>query len=494
MSSTVARNTAWLMVATLGQKVVSFLAFYVIARLVGPTVTGKYFYAVSITSIFVIFADFGLTPVVIRELAANEERGRAFLGRALRVKAFLLPIAVIGSLAYILLASTWSGTGIEPDVFAAVVVACFVLLADSMSLLFYGALRGKRDLRFEAIGMLICQITTAVASIVILKFGGGVVGLVAALLLGSLWNLGWSIFHAIQRHATPLNAKLVSAKALMIAALPFGLAGLFVKVYSYTDSLLLRQYFGHFAVGQYAVAYKLTYALQFLPLTFVAALYPAMSSEFAAGNHEGLRKSLKDGMRLMMLVSVPLAALLSALAKPIILTFYGLPYEGAIAPLLVLPWVLIPIFLDFPVGSLLNATRRSSQKTISMGITMVLNVVLNIFLVPKYGPLGAAYAGVVSFWSLFALGLWFARRDLPEKYWLVSFFVRGFVGAGLIWAATHFVARNFPFIAQLVFGAAVSFVLLFVMRLCLIDDVMAIWGFLRRKAVPPPDATEEAGS
>jgi O-antigen/teichoic acid export membrane protein len=476
------------MVATLGQKVVSFLAFYVIARLVGPTVTGKYFYAISITSVFVVFADFGLTPVVIRELAANEERGRAFLARALQLKAFLLPLAVIGALLYATFVK------VEPDVLAAVVVACFVLMADSISLIFYGALRGKRDLRFEALGMLICQVVTAIASILILRAGGGVTGLATALLLGSLWNVGWSLVHAARRHVTPLKARLVSVKALMFAALPFGLAGLFVKVYSYADSLLIRQYFGHTAVGQYAVAYKLTYALQFLPLTFVAALYPAMSADFATGNHEGLRTSLKNGLRLMMLVSVPLSALLSVLARPIILNFYGRPYEGAIAPLMVLPWVLIPIFLDFPVGSLLNATRRSSLKTISMGITMVLNVLLNLLLVPTYGPLGAAYAGVVSFWLLFALGIWFARKELPERTWFISFFLRGVLCAALIWGLMHFIAVSFPFIAQLIFGSALSLLLLFVFRLCLVEDLLKLWGFLRRRAVPPPDATEEAGS
>lgn len=494
MSSTVARNTAWLMAATLGQKVVSFLAFYIIARLVGPTVTGKYFYAVSITSVFVVFADFGLTPVVIRELAASEERGRSYLARALQLKAFLLPLAVIASLIYGWVATVWWGAQPEPDVFAAVVVACFVLMADSISLLFYGALRGKRDLRFEAVGMLICQIITAIASVLILRAGGSVVGLVVALLLGSLWNVGWSIVQAIRRKITPAKAQLVSLKTLFFAALPFGLAGLFVKVYSYTDSLLLRQFFGNEAVGQYAVAYKLTYALQFLPLTFVAALYPAMSSDFAAGNHEGLKRSLKSGLRLMMLVSVPLAAILSALAKPIILTFYGRPYEGAIAPLLVLPWVLIPIFLDFPVGSLLNATRRSTLKTISMGVTMVLNVGLNLVLVPAYGPLGAAYAGVGSFWMLFFLGVWFVRKDLPERAWSLSFFARGMLCALAIWSAIQVVAGHFPFVAQLVFAAAVSLVALFVTRILLVEDVMALFGFLRRRAIPPPDELEEAGS
>ncbi len=474
------------MFATLGQKVASFLAFYVIARLVGPTVTGKYFYAVSITSVFVIFADVGLTPVVIRELAANEAKGRAYLARALQLKALLLPLAAVASLIYALVVK------VESDVFAAVAVACCVLMADSLSLIFYGALRGKRDLRFEALGMLICQLTTAITSIIVLRLGGGVVGLVGALLLGSLWNLGWSILQAQKRDVMPRQAKLVSLKHLLLAAWPFGLAGLFVKVYSYTDSLMLRQFYGHEAVGQYAVAYKLTYALQFLPLTFVAALYPAMSAEFAAGNHEGLRRSLKNGLRLMMLTSVPLSALLAALASPIIMTFYGKAYAGAIAPMTVLPWVLIPIFLDFPVGSLLNATHRSAYKTVSMGFTMVLNVALNFLLVPKYGPLGAAYAGLFSFWLLFFLGIWFARKDLPDWKWCLSFFIRGLLGAAIIWAFAHYIAAGFPFIPRLLFSGAVAVLVLFLMRLCLIEDLMAVWNFLRRRAVPPPDATEEA--
>lgn len=488
MSSAIARNTAWLMIATFGQKVVSFLAFYIIARLVGPTVTGKYFYAVSITSIFVVLADFGLTPVIVRELAANEERGKAFFARALQLKAFLLPLAVVGALAYATLVRA------EPDVFAAVVVACFVLMADSISLIFYGALRGKQDLRFEAAGMLICQIATAISSVLILRAGGGVRGLVVALLIGSIWNLGWSITHAIRRHATPSGAHLVSIKLLLRAALPFGLAGLFVKIYSYADSLLLRQYFGHETVGQYAIAYKLTYALQFLPLTFVAALYPAMSSDFAAGDTQKLRNSLQNGMRLMMLVSVPLSAVLASLAGPIITTFYGAPYQAAIAPMKVLPWVLIPIFLDFPIGALLNATQRSSLKTFAMGITMVLNVLLNLVLVPSYGPVGAAYAALISFWVLLALGIWFVRDGLPEIRWMGSFFLRGLLGAFAIWALVSMVAATFPFIAQLIFAGAVSLLALFALRLCTIDDVLVLWKLLRKRATPAPDAVEEAGA
>src|SRR5688572_5873223 len=148
----IAENAAWLVIANTAQKAVSFVAFTIIARLVGVEITGVYFFAVSITSIFVVFQDLGLTPVVIREMAADEHRGRQVLGQAIRLKLLLIPITVVATLAYAYF------TGITGTTFLAVAMACYVMSADSIHLLWYGAIRGKRELRYEAAGMFVGQI------------------------------------------------------------------------------------------------------------------------------------------------------------------------------------------------------------------------------------------------------------------------------------------------------------------------------------------------
>ena len=486
---TLARNTAWLMLATLGQKVISFLVFYIIARRVGPLITGKYFYAVSITSIFVVLADFGLTPVVIREMASDLEQGKAALARAIRLKWFLLPVAILCSVIYAL------AVRVEPEVFVAVLIACLVLAADSISLLWYGALRGKKDLRFEAFGMLVCQLITGIVAVFATFFAKTVPSLVFALLCGSIWNVVWSY---VWSRRLGMRAEAVtpwSVRQILWAALPFGLAGLFVKVYSYLDSLLIREFQGHEAVGQYAVAYKLTYALQFLPLTFVAALYPAMSTAFARGDRESLKRTLSGSLRLMMFTSVPLAAMLSALAQPIVLTLYRHEYQGAIAPLSILPWVLVPIFLDFPVGSLLNASRRSAYKTGAMGVTMVVNAIGNILLVPHLGPAGAAWSAIVSFTILFALGLFFIRKELPPLSWCLSLVARGATVAIVTWLAGTWMADRAPLIMSLLFTGSIAVLLLFVTRLLQVSDVLQIFRWLKRQPVEPPgEIDEETGT
>jgi len=145
----VAKNAAWLIAATTAQKVVSFLSFSIVARVVGPETMGIFFFAISITSIFVTFTDLGLTPVLIREMASDEKSGRAFLGKALHLKFVLIPTAVLGVLLY-----GWV-TGLSGMTYLAVALACFVMSTDALSLLWYGVIRGRRLLRFEAMGMFV---------------------------------------------------------------------------------------------------------------------------------------------------------------------------------------------------------------------------------------------------------------------------------------------------------------------------------------------------
>lgn len=488
----IAQNAVWLMAATAAQKVIAFLTFTLVARVVGVEVTGQYFYAVSVSSVFVILTDLGLTPVVIREMAQNEESGRVVFAKALRAKMLLIPVAIAATLAYAVWTTVLNPTDAGPDtmLLTAIAVASLVMSADAVSLLWYGAIRGKRLLRYEALGMFVGQCVSAVISIAVALLKGGPVGLVFGLLCGSLWNVLWSMMQSRRLGIAPSSGAGWGWKKLFYAALPFALAGMFVKVYSYFDSLMLREFHGDVAVGYYAVAYKVTYAFQFLPLTFVAALYPGMSAAYASKERGALQNILAGSMRLMMIVAVPITACLSALAPRIVPFVYGKQYDGTILPLMVLPWVLIPIFLDFPVGSLLNATHRAGKKTTAMGVTMVMNVLANMLLVPDLGPVGAAWAGVVSFWMLFFIGVWYARKDFPGAKWFASLFVRGVAAAWLIWLGVKFVPMRLPLLIHLVFAAALSLVVLFVLALISGEDVKMALRWMKKRG-HPVDAVEE---
>ena len=94
----------------------------------------------------------------------------------------------------------------------------------------------------------------------------------------------------------------------------------------------------------------------------------------------------------------------------------GEGYEAATVVLQSLIFVLIPIFLDFPIGALLNASGKQTIKTAIMGVTMVINIVFNTVLIPQIGILGAAYAALASFIFMFAAGLFYIPKVIPSFY------------------------------------------------------------------------------
>jgi O-antigen/teichoic acid export membrane protein len=471
--------------ATTAQKVLAFIAFTVAARIVGAEVTGEYFFAVAITSTFVIIADLGLTPVVIRAMASDIERGRRYLSAVVRLKTILIPVAIVCALLYA------SVRGVSFPVWQTLFIMVGVMSLDSIHLAFYGALRGKQKLSFEAIGMFVGQVLSTIVAISAALLGWGAPGLAAALLVASAWNVGWSKLQIDRNETSFLAATKEDIRTVIHQAIPFALAGIFVKIYSYLDTMVIEAFHGTTAVGTYAVAYKVTYAFQFFPLVFVAALYPAMSNVYANGDRKTLTNVFASSLRLMAIIVAPLAAGISAIAPRFVPLFYGDAFLGSIPALSILAWVLIPIFFDFPVGSLLNATHRAHIKTVTMGAAMVVNAVLNILLVPKLGPVGAAVSGVGSFSCLMIAGMFFARHDLPSVGWMGWLFIRTCLVGVAVWFAIRTLGTVMPFAFDILFGGSVGIIGLLVTRLLTLDDLKSGLGWLKRRIGRSEDPEDE---
>ncbi len=404
VSQNMAKNTLYLTASYIGQKAIAFLYFSLLARLMGTVDTGAYTIALAFVMIITAINDVGITPVIIREVAKKETDALSWSRTMVGIKMITMPLTT--AIAFVLPGLL----GYDAEVIFLVRLAVVIMLADTISLSFYGVLRGLHNLKFESYGIFIGQIFTAIVGLSLMLSGLATLPLlVIALMAGSFWNMLFSAVQVAKRLGwQALTPSFQCGWKPLKMALAFFLAAIFVKVYSYVDSLVLGQVIGKHAVGIYAVAYKLTYAFQFLPLAFVAALYPAMSAE--AENKENLKKTFLQAIWYLALIGLPIIFGIWALAPEIIQLFYGEEYKESVLPLQLLIFVLIPIFFDFPVGSLLNATNRQHIKTTIMGLAMVINVAANFILIPRLGVPGASIAGLISFTFLFLAGWIFVRK------------------------------------------------------------------------------------
>ena len=81
----IARNTSYFTLALILQKIISLTYFTLYARVLGPADLGKYYTAISLTNIFLIFIDVGLSNVLTKEVAKDNSKANAWIGSTIAV-------------------------------------------------------------------------------------------------------------------------------------------------------------------------------------------------------------------------------------------------------------------------------------------------------------------------------------------------------------------------------------------------------------------------
>jgi O-antigen/teichoic acid export membrane protein len=172
--------------------------------------------------------------------------------------------------------------GLSGELKLLVAVSGLTMIFDSLHLIFYAVLRGLKDLRFEAIGIVGSQFVTLVLGGIALYFKLPIFTLIFSFTFASFLNVIFSSL-CLRRNYNILpvpKVNFMEIKNLVKIASAFGLAGIFSRIFSSADSIILGYIAGTQALGLYSVPNKISFAFQFIPMSLVAAVFPAMSSSF----------------------------------------------------------------------------------------------------------------------------------------------------------------------------------------------------------------------
>ncbi len=461
----VAKNTFSLTMGLVGQKFLAFVYFTLLARLLGPGEIGKYTFALAFTTLFSVLTDLGLTPVLIREGARGQEGQKRILEVLLPIKALLAALAFLCALGGAIL------LGYPRETLVLITAAGGVMVLDSFHLILYGFLRGQKILSYEAIGMIVGQAISVVTGVMAAVLRLPIVFFIAALAVGSAFNVLWASRALYRRGIRPsfLWNPRASGRIFSVA-LPFALAGIFAKVYSYIDTVLLASFKDHYVVGIYSVPYKITYAFQFFPMALSAALFPALSSEYKK-NSDSFRDLFIHGLNLMAVLVMPIIGGIIALAPEILIDIFGSAYAPSLAPLRISIFGLLFIFLYYPAGALLNASDRQGFNTAFLGISMASNILLNLFLIPRSGAVGASIAAVLTNALLFGMAFATAIKVIKWPRGFLSHILKTIFAALVMAFAVSELKTFMPWIFTLPLGAGLYAVMAFLLRIVNAKDV-----------------------
>ncbi len=475
LPSQVAKNTSYLTVAFLIQKLLTFFYFIYIARsLNDPSLLGKYNYALSFASIFSIILDFGLGPVLTREIAKTPGNEQDYLKKILGLKIPLIVVAI---------AAMWATTGIihlsKPfDLldFQLLAIASVIIILDSFTFTLFSVFRGRQILKYEAGGIMIYQLIIVAAGSLFLFFHMPLYTLLLAITLGSLFHFLYSLFLVV--FSANLRVRPVLEKSFIIPTLkmawPFALAGIFFKLSGQIDTVMLKVLAGNQYTGWYAVALKLTTALTVLPGALATSYFPAISHYFV---HDPKRVPylFERAMLYLMILSLPISFGVYVIADEFVVQLYGPVYGASAQALKVFMISLVFVFLNYPVGNLLNAANRQLLNTLNMGIALVVNVLLNIFLIPRYTFMGAAIAAAISSVVLLALGLPHVYKKIHFRTGTLIKYLSQTVLASLLMAlAIAQLQFSMPIALLIIFGAVLYFIILMALGVITMADLRMI--------------------
>ena len=458
MSYSVTQNTSFLTAASILQKVISFVYFTIIARIIGVGNTGQYFFAISFTTIFTVIADFGLGPVLTREVAKYPENSEKYLTTIFWTKM------LFGFVSYGLVVIAINLLGYVVELKHLVYLSGITMLFDNLHTAFYSIFRARKNLIYESIGIVGSQLLTLIIGTTALLSHWSLIWLIIAYSIPSGLNVIYISFFLRRVYGLVYRCTFDTAifKAFLSLAFPFALTGIIARLYAYTDTILISKMLGNEHLGWWSVPYKITFAFQFIPSALSASVYPVMSS-LSLINPAKIGELFEKSWKYLFMIVFPLSLGLGVIAKPIILKLYGVSYLPSVSILQILLTSLVFGFLSFITGALLNATNHQKIQTLLFAVALAINVFANLMLLPQFGLTGAAVAALLGNLILCGGGFYFCRRLVPIAGWsLLKSILQTFIPAVIMAMIVYGVTQHVNFIVAIPIGIVVYGALLFV--------------------------------
>jgi polysaccharide transporter, PST family len=384
-------NTGWLFADRILRMGASLVVGVWVARYLGVQQYGLFNYALAFVSLFSPIFTLGLDEIVVRHIVRQSSNKEEILGTTFWLK-------FLGGIASVLLAvSTMFLLGehetLKIWLVAILAMAGIFRAADTIEVWFQSQVQSKYTVIAKNTAFLlnsaikIALILTkapllAFAWVTLAEFAMSAIGLLIVYQVkgSSLWLWRWSFS---------------AAKILLKESLPLIFSGFAILIYMKIDQVMLGQMIGNTEVGIYSAAVRVSEIWYFIPGAIVSSVAPSIYS--AKEKSESLYyQRIGQLLSLMTCISFAIALPMTFLSDKIIMVMFGSGYAQAGAILAVHIWTSLFVFMGLATSPWFIA---EGLNNVSLGKTLfgaILNIILNLLLIPKYAGLGAAIATIIS--------------------------------------------------------------------------------------------------
>jgi O-antigen/teichoic acid export membrane protein len=476
MGSRALRFTILILVARIVSRVLALVAVVAIGNALGDTRFGEMQTAITYTALVGAITDVGFTALYVREGARERHNLRRYFNNVASIKLFLIAVSLP-----ILALCLWFA-GIET-----LLLPSFALLVLSgYSLLLRSTLYALQRLNFE-IAEIVPETAVILGMALIgahIHAGAGfflwayvaasgfatayfIVVLLSTRILAPRWQLDVALFRSWIR-----------------AGIPLAITYLLTTVYFKLDVPILQHYRTYAEVGWYTFAYRPFEALLFIPATLRTVVFPVLSIYYRDAPNRVLASAEKL-FKGLAIIGWPITVGLFLLA-PQFIDLLTSRFPQSAASLRILAIAVVFMFVDNTFPAVLNAIDRQKRYAYVALSGLVINLGLNLILIPRFGYIGASWATVATEIGLVLTG-WVALRGALGPLHVVRScwrpFVAGVVMGLFVWLINPH--GRFALLAVTAAAAVLYAVMLVVLRTADDEERSIIRRTLRMRESPP---------
>lgn len=397
------RNTGVLVGSRLVVAALGWLGTVLIVRTLGPTDFGRFAFVFSLLATLSIVTSMGVSRVALAAiLAAGDRRGRV-AGSYVVLRSILGLVGYCGAIGFVVIG------GYDDDVVHAVAVAGVVVLLATPSSALNVVFQATGRMGAIAIAGVLGQWAQLALTVALVLGPATLVWLTVPAVLNEVVALATKARAAHRAMPLRLRVDLGLWGRMLREAVPLTVGRALESLYYRVDVIMLSRMAPFGSVGSYGVALKFSDLIYIIPTAMSAAILPVLVAS-SSGAMDQFRSTLRQAAGVLAFCAGLAVGGFAVFAQPALELLFGDEFAGAATSTRLLVGSQSLGFASALAFTCLVATGRHRVYPFISLAGLVVNVVLNLVLIPRYSISGAAIASLATLALVSTLMVWMASR------------------------------------------------------------------------------------
>jgi O-antigen/teichoic acid export membrane protein len=474
------RQVGYIVIADIFMLVLGIFLIPIVTKNLGTSLYGAWS-LISVTISFIVpFSMLSFSMSIIRFLAAEKDKNKIREDFYSACSLVIVVGAVFSCILFLL--SGFIATNIFKDPGLATylrMASILVLLQSLFQVLLAFFRRGVNIGTYTILNLSLNMVNFGLTILFILR-GYSLTGVILAMIIG-LTILCIVALAIIMKQIGVQRPHFSNMKSYLKWGIPLTPNSAILWIITASDRYIISYFLGVSAAGIYNAAYSIGSYASFALLPVGIVLYPNVSKTYDEGNRIECVNYFQYSFKYLMMISIPAAVGLSVLARPLLQVLTTPEFiSGSPVVALVAFGALFHCFQQICIY-VFHLVGKTYMTVRILGIGAVLNITLNIVLIPRLGIFGAAMGSLIAYCVLGMLTLYLTRRYL--KFDLsIPFMMKSLVSSAFMALAIWIIRPEtiFTIIISIVVGIVVYFVILLIIRGFSKTELSFFSSFVRR--------------